>query len=115
MTSTKTLILNKSAIAFYVSPFDIVRHSRRREFAFARFAAAYLLRKYTDMSSAQIGQVLGGRDHSTVLHAIKRARQLQADSQSFGERLEQADSEVAKVLGPRAHYGVPTFKSVRAK
>jgi chromosomal replication initiator protein len=32
----------------------------------------YLLRSYGDHGLAQIGQLLGGRDHSTVLHAYRR-------------------------------------------
>ena len=57
---------------FEVAPTDI--HSRRRPQAlsFARHVAMFLLRERTELSLSEIGGALGGRDHTTVLHGIRK-------------------------------------------
>lgn len=45
--------------------------ARRRSLVYARGIAIYLARTLTDLSYAQIGQTLGRRDHSTVMHASR--------------------------------------------
>ena len=46
---------------------DIVGKKRTKEIAAARHIAVYLIRKITDMSLPNIGKIIGGRDHTTVL------------------------------------------------
>ena len=48
--------------------------------AWARQVAMYLLREETDASLGQIGQELGGRDHTTVMHGCARVAQAMATS-----------------------------------
>lgn len=45
--------------------------SRKREVVQVRQMAMYLAKKHTDSSSSKIGQLIGGKDHATVLHACK--------------------------------------------
>lgn len=45
---------------------------RKREIVAARMEAAYRLSKETTLSTTQIGRKLGGRDHTTIIHAIRR-------------------------------------------
>ena len=49
--------------------------SRRRGLAFARSVTVFLLRDLTHKSFKEVGHLLGGRDHSTVLHAFKKIDQ----------------------------------------
>ena len=51
---------------------DIKSKSRQKSTVFARSVAGYFLRHYMGMSYATIGQVLGNRDHSTVMHSLNR-------------------------------------------
>ena len=51
---------------------DILSPRRNKESVAARHEAAWRMRKETTMSLPQIGQRLGGKDHTTVLYAIKR-------------------------------------------
>ena len=54
-------------------PVDALTSKRReRQVAYARHLAMYLLRDVAHQSYAQIGRLLGGRDHTTVLHGFKR-------------------------------------------
>jgi chromosomal replication initiator protein len=45
--------------------------TRKQEVVLARYAFAYLLRKYTKLSLLLIGVNMGGRDHTTAIHAIQ--------------------------------------------
>ncbi|HHS97854.1 MAG TPA: chromosomal replication initiator protein DnaA [Chloroflexi bacterium] len=61
---------------------DLIGPSRARRFARPRQIAMYLMREETAASLSRIGQELGGRDHSTVLHACERiARLVEEDEQ----------------------------------
>ena len=45
--------------------------ARRKSLVYARSVAIYLARSLTDLSYAQIGQALGRRDHTTIMHACR--------------------------------------------
>lgn len=51
---------------------DIVSQRRDRKTAKARAEACYRLRMETTLSLPQIGRKLGGRDHTTILHSVRR-------------------------------------------
>ena len=58
-------------------PVDALTSSRReKQVAYARHLAMYLLRDIGHQSYAQIGRLLGGRDHTTVLHGFRRIEKL---------------------------------------
>jgi chromosomal replication initiator protein len=48
---------------------DIKAHNKNKNIVFARQVAMYLARKHTRYSFPDIGQKIGGRDHSTVIYA----------------------------------------------
>jgi chromosomal replication initiator protein len=50
---------------------DVVRRCRVRRFVFARQVIFYLLRKHTVMTLRDIGRMVGGVDHTTVIHSIQ--------------------------------------------
>ena len=50
----------------------MVTQKRSRDVAFPRQVAMYLCRELTGMSLPRIGQVFGGRDHTTVMHACDK-------------------------------------------
>ncbi len=68
---------------YYHLDAEMLKGKRRdKETALARHVTMYLLRQETDLSLHSIGQQLGGRDHSTVLHACTHiSRLLDKDSQ----------------------------------
>lgn len=51
---------------------SLVGRDRSQKIALPRQVAMYLMRKETDASLPQIGEVLGGRDHTTVMYAIEK-------------------------------------------
>ncbi len=61
-----------TAEAFGVAPAALLAQDRRPRIALARQVAMYLVRELTGESLPSIGAVFGGRNHSTVLHALRR-------------------------------------------
>lgn len=65
---------------------DIIRRVRKKEIANARQVIAYCLRLMTTMSFPEIGKLLGGRDHTTIIHSCKRiAEKIERDRQFRGK------------------------------
>ena len=65
-------------------------HSARRARAVARprQVAIYLSKQLTSRSLPEIGRKFGGRDHTTVMHAVRRIEELKAADSSFAEDIE---------------------------
>jgi len=55
-----------------ISPDQMLTQKRSRDISFPRQVAMYLCRELTGMSLPKIGQVFGGRDHTTVMHACDK-------------------------------------------
>ena len=65
----------KTVADFYnIGPADLTRRSRKKEVVKPRQVAMYLLREEIKLSFPEIGLKLGGRDHSTVIHACEKIR-----------------------------------------
>lgn len=72
MEITPTLIINVVAEHFGVKPEDITSKRRNSEYVQPRQVVMYLCSKYTNNSLASIGKILGKKDHTTVIHGIKK-------------------------------------------
>lgn len=57
---------------FNVSTSAVASRSRKREYVTARQVSMYLAQKYTKMPASRIGKLVGGRDHSTVIHSCSQ-------------------------------------------
>ena len=66
------LIMEETADYFSLSTGDLVSKSRSRPLTQARHIAMYIMRECTGLSLVKIGEIFGGRDHTTVLHGIKK-------------------------------------------
>ncbi len=66
--------------------------SRARAVALPRQISMYLIRAMLHLPYTQIGRLHGGRDHSTVIHAIRRVDQLAAGDSGFRDQLQQLRS-----------------------
>ncbi|OZG59763.1 chromosomal replication initiation protein [Bifidobacterium lemurum] len=65
-------IIGQVAKYFHLTFDDLVGRARTKNVALARQIAMYLSREMTSMSLFDIGQVFGGKDHTTVMHAYNR-------------------------------------------
>ena len=61
---------------------------RARAVARPRQVAMYLAKQLTSRSLPEIGRKFGGRDHTTVMHAVKKVEELKAQDHSFAEDID---------------------------
>jgi chromosomal replication initiator protein len=62
---------------YYKYPVEALRgKSRQRPLVIARQVAMYVMRELTDLSYPAIAREFGGRDHTTVIHAVEKVQQL---------------------------------------
>ena len=73
---------------------DLCGSSRSRVLVTARQIAMYLCRELTDLSLPKIGQQFGGRDHTTVMHADKKIRQLMAERRSVYNQVTELTNRI---------------------
>jgi chromosomal replication initiator protein len=69
-------IVDTVAAHYHVTPVDLRGRARSKEIVGPRQVAMYLMREETSSSLLEIGQELGGRDHTTVMHGIDKIEQL---------------------------------------
>lgn len=71
---------------------DLKSKSRSKDLTFVRQVAMFLMKRMTDKSLRDIGAYLGGRDHSTVMHAIEKIEEHLQRSPEFGHELKNIES-----------------------
>ncbi|MEO3413269.1 chromosomal replication initiator protein DnaA [Roseovarius sp. CAU 1744] len=67
---------------------DMIGPKRVRNFARPRQVAMYLCKQMTSRSLPEIGRCFGGRDHTTVMHGVRRIEELRAQDGQIAEDLE---------------------------
>jgi len=78
-------IQNKVSNYYNLKIEDMTSSRRIRSFARPRQVAMYLSKKLTTRSLPEIGRKFGGRDHTTVIHAVKKIEQLKEENSKFDE------------------------------
>lgn len=76
-------ILDKVCDHYGVSQQHVFSRSRKRDYVLVRQLSMYLAQKYTKMPASRIGQLIGGRDHSTVIHSCTTIEQRLKFDKSF--------------------------------
>lgn len=100
-SSAQREVRNAVARAFGIEPHGLVSQARRRPVARARQAAAWVLKqRWPKLSYPQIGKMLGGRDHSTIIHGyrlIETLREWDPDLRALTDALVAGDPRTAEV------------------
>jgi chromosomal replication initiator protein len=91
-------VLKAVAEVFGLSPDELLGRSRSRDVALPRQVAMYLMREEVNASLPQIGEVLGGRDHTTVMYACEKV----ADLIERDDRLRRQVLQIREQLYGRA-------------
>jgi chromosomal replication initiator protein len=81
-------ILRRVAEVFHVKTQDLRSKTRTKAVAFPRQVAMYLTRQLTSDSYADIGRGFGGKDHTTVLHAVNKIEALLQQDPKFRRTLD---------------------------
>lgn len=71
--------------------------NRSKELSFVRQMAMFLMKKVTDKSLRDIGIFLGGRDHSTVMHALEKIENYAHANNEFQIQLRQIEQDIMRV------------------
>ncbi|WP_147063693.1 chromosomal replication initiator protein DnaA [Knoellia locipacati] len=91
---TSATIMAQTAAYFGLTLEDLQGQSRSRVLVTARQIAMYLCRELTDLSLPKIGQQFGGRDHTTVMHADKKIRQLMAERRAIYNQVTELTNRI---------------------
>jgi chromosomal replication initiator protein len=81
-----------TADTFSITLDDMTSKRRSRNVARPRQVAMYLCKKLTKRSLPDIGRRFGGRDHTTVMHAVKRIESLRAEDAALNTRIEAVEA-----------------------
>ncbi len=85
-------ILEKVCTHYGVEQRHVFSKSRKRDYVLVRQVSMYLAQKYTKMPASRIGQLIGGRDHSTVLHSCSTVEQRLQVDKSFQADLSSIEN-----------------------
>lgn len=91
---TPGLIIAQTAAYFGVSIEDLTGPSRGRHLVMARQIGMYLCRELTDLSLPKIGAEFGNRDHTTVMYADRKIRQLLAERRAVFNQVSELTNRV---------------------
>lgn len=91
---SSTTVMTQTADYFGLTIDDLCGSSRSRVLVNARQIAMYLCRELTEMSLPKIGQEFGGRDHTTVMHADRKIRQLMAERRSIYNQVTELTNRI---------------------
>jgi chromosomal replication initiator protein len=81
-------IIKKTCDYYKVRPADLMSPNRARNIVRPRQMAMYLCKKYTTRSLPEIGRKFGGRDHTTILHGVRKIEELMSTDSQFVEDAE---------------------------
>lgn len=81
---TPQMIIEQTAKYFGLNVEDIISADRSRIVVNSRQVAMYLCRELTELSLPKVGEAFGGRDHTTVMHAVRKiTNTMNEDSQTY--------------------------------
>jgi chromosomal replication initiator protein len=85
-------ILDKVCTHFNVSQQNVFSRSRKRDYVIVRQVSMYLAQKHTKMPASRIGQLIGNRDHSTVIHSCSTIEQRLKVDKAFVEEVSSIEN-----------------------
>jgi len=88
-------VLKIVARHFDMSIADLRSKKRSKDIACVRQVACYVLKKHTENSLQAIGAYIGGRNHSTVIHAIGKVEDMLAKDGGFAQKLKRIEQELS--------------------
>ena len=84
----------KTAASWGVSVDAIMSKRRNRTVTVPRQVAMYLIKTHLDLPYSDIGDLFGGRDHSTVIHSVNKVEADMASDARFRTRVRQLQDEL---------------------
>jgi chromosomal replication initiator protein len=94
--ATIETIISKVCEHYNIEESAIHTKTRKREIVQVRQIAMFLAKKHTDNSASKIGQLIGKRDHATVLHACKTVKDLIEVDKNFKTEIEEIEATIKR-------------------
>jgi chromosomal replication initiator protein len=85
-------ILDKVCSHYNVEQRSVFSKSRKRSLVQVRQVSMYLAQKYTKMPAGRIGQLIGNRDHSTVIHSCNAIEQRLKIDKTFQDEISSIEN-----------------------
>lgn len=85
---TPSLIISIVSEHFGVSAEDIISKKRNSEFVMPRQIVMYLCRLLTDTPYTSIGKLLGKKDHTTIIHGVKKIEEDMTNNEELRNKIE---------------------------
>ena len=93
------LIVRKIEEEYSIPPNHIWRRERKFPIVLARQIAMYEIHiNFLDWSLPRIGMFFAGRDHTTVLHALRKINRLKREDETFAAKLSVLDAKVREIV-----------------
>ena len=104
---TVSTIMGETAKYFGLTIDDLCSSSRSRQLVQARQIAMYLCRELTELSLPKIGQHFGGRDHTTVMHADRKIRELMGERRAIYNQVTELTNRIKQQSEERVALSPP--------
>ena len=91
---TAATIIAETANYFGIEKTELTGTSRTQTLVTARQIAMYLCRELTELSLPKIGLEFGGKDHTTVMHADRKIRQLMRERRSVYNQVTELTNRI---------------------
>lgn len=96
---------------------DVISKSRKPDYADARRIFAVIIKSNFKVSLRDIGDILGGRDHATIISSIKKHDELYESNKKYIEKFNNINSKflVSKLVSNKASYSIRELKQKKTK
>lgn len=91
---TPEMIIKAVSSVFRIKEEDITSKRKTKDIVLPRQIAIYLCKNLTELSYNKIGEYFGGKDHSTIIHAIKKVEAFMEEDSEIKEKIEKITSDM---------------------
>jgi len=91
---TPDIIIEETSKYYLLSAEDLKGQSRTRNTVLARQIAMHLIRKLTNLSLQDVGEIFGGRDHATVISSVRKIEENIEKSQEFAQTIKDITANI---------------------
>lgn len=94
---------------YHLTKRDMIANRRARRVVMPRQIAMYLAKQLTLRSLPEIGKLFGGRDHTTVLHAVRKIEKAVSENASFAAEIETLQKRIDEITSGKRVIDVDTI------
>ena len=88
------MIIHKTAAYFNVKDYDIRGKSRNKNIMLARHISIYLASELTSYSLSEIGKVMNGKDHTTIMYSVEKIKSIMETDESVRQAVNDLKADL---------------------